>query len=540
MRRARSFVAGAALLALLLSVQAGCANKQPAGEAEEAGGALEQSDPNLEAVLEDTKQPGEQAAEPEKKLKPKVASRDRDPEEERRKMAESRKISANARQAQKVGNSVRATTLAREALRVHEQNAEAMIVLAEVFYGQGMYELALSVTSSVLQIDERVRTARDTSMAHNIKGYAYLRMNKGTLATRSFRKAAETDAKNATAWNNLGAQYLRTGNIKSAIDCFAYATRLDTRFAKAYLNLGSAHRANRAWAKAETAYNNATRLQPSYPEAYFNLGLLYLDADPYPGLDTVTRLKKAIAFFNKYRQLAGAAGTAAAATSEPGDDIARVAKKGSQGKKSSKGGGEAVLNSGPMLDYRVVEPGKERFSTSQADLYIEIAQKGLERERKRAEREQKRKTAKTEDAAKTTEADEGGAAGGPNSGEPGAASSDKSEKTGSSATQAKSPVTPKASQPKASQPKAKQPEAKQPEAKQPEAKKPEAKKPEAKKPEAKKPEAKKPEAKKPEAKKPEAKKPTQKPQKPAQKPAQRPGGAQKPPAAQKPGRAGNQ
>ncbi|MCA9714855.1 MAG: tetratricopeptide repeat protein [Myxococcales bacterium] len=499
MRRARALAAASFLL-----LGTGCANKPAAGEAEEAGAALDQ-DPNL-ALTPEEQPPDERAQpEPDAKKKPKVVSRDRDPEEERRKMAESRKISANARQAQKVGNSVRATTLAREALRIHEQNAEAMLVLAEVFYSQSKYELALSVTSSVLQIDERVRTAKDTSMAHNLKGFAYLRMNKPTLATRSFREAAETDAKNATAWNNLGAQYLRTGNIKSAIDCFAYATRLDARFAKAYLNLGSAHRANRDWARAEKAYNEATRLQPSYPEAFFNLGLLYLDADPYPGVDTVTRLKKAIAFFNKFQQLASSGGGAATADAEPGDDIARVAKKGgSQG---------ALASAGPMIDYRVVEPGKERFSSNQADLYIEIAQKGLERERKRAEREQKRNSKPAADT--------------------GGGDDELEDDADASLSSAKSPNQPAGEQPASTKP-AKQPEAKQPEAKQPENKQPTPKQPAPKQPAPKQPAPKQPAPKQPAPKQPAPKQPApKKPQTPTAKtPAKKP--------AQKPGPAGNQ
>lgn len=319
-------------------------------------------------------------------------NRDRDPEVERRKMAASRKVSAKAVQALKGGDMPGAVKHAREALRVHEQNAEAMLVLAEVFYKQGKYELSLSVTTSVQSIDPKVLTKVDSSRAYNLKGFALLAMDKQTMATRAFRKAAETDVKNATAWNNLGAQYIRTGNTKSAIDCFAYATRLDSRFYKAHLNLGSAYRATRDWDKAEASFNQALRLRPNYPEAYFNLGVLYLDAQPYPKLSTEARLQKAIAHLSKYRELAVAAGGDQAAT-KIGDDVARVKKRRGKTKK---------VDPKKAKEAQVRRIGKELVSPAQADLYIELAQKGLDKERRRSEREQKRKDKAKSDAAKPT------------------------------------------------------------------------------------------------------------------------------------------
>ncbi|MCA9694185.1 MAG: tetratricopeptide repeat protein, partial [Myxococcales bacterium] len=367
-------------LLLSLPLVAACATKPAPATEEPTTAAADDS------WLEGQEEP--EAATPEVKApskakKAEIVSRDRDQAEERRKLEASRKVSATANQALKSGNLIRASDLAREALRVHEQNADAMLVLAEVFYKQKKYELALSVTSTVLQIDERVRTAEDTSRAYNVKGFSYLAMGKQTVATRSFRKAAETDARNASAWNNLGAQYLRTGNIKSAIDCFAYATRLDPRFYKAHLNHGSARRANREWKAAEAAYATALKLHPDYPEAYFNLGVLYLDADPYPGVETVDRLKKSIAYFGKYRTLAIAAGAKDTQGGDPADDVARV------GKAKAKATSDADKP----------DPSNNAVGLRQADLYVEIAQKGLDRERRREERAKQRANTPAEDEA---------------------------------------------------------------------------------------------------------------------------------------------
>ena len=221
----------------------------------------------------------------------------------------SRQESAQAAAALRSGSLPQSIELAREALRIHEQNVEAMLVMAEAYLKQDKHELTQTVTSSALAVDPKLLTPTETSRIHNLKGFAYLAADKQNLATQSFRKAAEVDARNATAWNNLGAQYLRTGNFKTAGDCFTYATKLDPAFYKAHLNLGSARRALGDVVNAERSYQTALKLRPEYREAYFSLGVLYLDASEFPGTDTATRLTRALNNFSKYRELAIASGT---------------------------------------------------------------------------------------------------------------------------------------------------------------------------------------------------------------------------------------
>ena len=83
-------------------------------------------------------------------------SRDRDPEEEKRKMSLSRERSAKAVAQLRMGNLDRAIREARQALKIHEQNVEAMLVISEAFFKQGKYEIAQSVAGLALQIDPKV------------------------------------------------------------------------------------------------------------------------------------------------------------------------------------------------------------------------------------------------------------------------------------------------------------------------------------------------------------------------------------------------
>ncbi len=304
---------------------------------------------------------------------PKV--RDRDPEQEKKKMSLSKQRSAAAQKLLAAGRLTEAIDHSRQALRIHEQNVDAMLVIAEAYYRQGKYELTLAVTGSALAVDEKIRSPQETSRAHNLQGFAHLKMGNDHAATRAFRAAAEADEKNASAWNNLGTRYLQAGDVETAHACFTYAIELRPTFAKAHLNLGAALRARGKWVEAERAFQKALQLRRNYAEAYFNLGVLYLDADPFPGLDTTKRLEKAIQYLGRYRELALADGPSGPAAQPAGQGLATSSDK--TGKRVPRGKPGA-------------SPGPAPVSVARADDYIRVAKKGLEREERRMEREKNR------------------------------------------------------------------------------------------------------------------------------------------------------
>lgn len=298
--------------------------------------------------------------------------KDRDPEEEKKKLARSHAISAQAKQKLAKGQTKDAVSTARQALKVHEQNVDAMLVLAQVYFQEGKYELVRAVTSSALQIDPEVRTPEETSRAYNLQGFAMAAMGDDTLATQSFKKAAEVDENNAVAWNNLGTRYLDAGDAGTALSCFEYALQLDPRFVQAHLNHGAALRATGRPEEAEAAMRKALELRPSYAEAYFNLGVLYLDADPFPGLDTTQRLNKAIQNLSKYRELA---------RGDAGMRLGQVAPR-----------------------FAGAKAPPPRVSKDRADDFIRVAKKGLEREQRRIDREKERQAKAAAEPATPEEA----------------------------------------------------------------------------------------------------------------------------------------
>ncbi len=292
---------------------------------------------------------------------PKV--QDRDPEEEKRKMASSRQRSAQARKMLEQKKFTEAVTNARAALKIHEQNVDAMMVLGEVFYREGKHELVVSVTTTALAVDEKVRTPQDTSAVYNLQGFALASLGKDQMATQAFKKAAEADDKNAAAWNNLGTRYLRAGDVGTAASCFEYALELKPGFAKAHLNHGAALRAQGKLVEAEREIRKALQLKQNYPEAHFNLGVLYLDAQTMGDMTTTKRLQTAISSLERYKQLSGGR-----ATTEP---LAR-------GLGSKK---------------RIAPVSVER-----ADDYIRLAKKGIEREERNTKRKAERAAKSAEEA----------------------------------------------------------------------------------------------------------------------------------------------
>ena len=292
---------------------------------------------------------------------------DRDPEQEKSKMSRSRERSAKAKKQLRAGQLDKAIDAARAALREHEQNVEAMLVIAEAFYKQGKHELVESVTGSILKVDAKVLAPEEKSQAYNLMGFAYLQAGKRGEAYQAFRNAAETDEANASAWNNLGVQYMWRGDPKTAESCFEYATGLDPKFADAQLNYGASLRANGKLGEAIAALEQAAKLRPNWAEVHFNLGVLHLDAASLPQLDELGRLEAAIDHLEKYKTLA--------------------AKGKSSIERSSR-------SSGPTDAM-----GNELVSVAQADLYIKAANKAIESEKRRAEREKKREKRKNEEAA---------------------------------------------------------------------------------------------------------------------------------------------
>jgi len=72
----------------------------------------------------------------------------------------------------------------------------------------------------------------------------------------------------------------------------------------ARMNLGNAYRGKLELGKAKEQYEKVVALDPTLADTYYNLAILHLDSD-VPGMDTIDRYNKAIAYFTTYKEKGG-------------------------------------------------------------------------------------------------------------------------------------------------------------------------------------------------------------------------------------------
>lgn len=184
----------------------------------------------------------------------------------------------------------------KSALRRDEKYVPAMVVMARAYYHLNKLEFANSICGIALAIRTNI------GECYNIQGFIALKNKNDPMAKAKFEKATKVQPGFGPAWLNLGAQHLKTKSYSRAIPVLETAARLMNNRPEAHLNLGSAYRGERQVVKAYNSYKKALTLRPTYPAAYFNLGILFLDAQTYPGMDTLQQLNQAVAHFNKYKQ----------------------------------------------------------------------------------------------------------------------------------------------------------------------------------------------------------------------------------------------
>ena len=190
---------------------------------------------------------------------------------------------------------------ARRALRCDERFVPALIALVKASRAQGRDELADSILSQALSIDDNV------AELYFLSGEK-LKNEPGKLreALQAYERAVELRPDYAEARMALGIQLLAGGNYDAALSHFQAAERLVPTLPAVYVNLGDAYRASERWNDAQRSYLQALELDSKLPEAHFGLGLLYLSAGgDFPGLDEIAALEKSTSEFKTYRSLMG-------------------------------------------------------------------------------------------------------------------------------------------------------------------------------------------------------------------------------------------
>lgn len=219
---------------------------------------------------------------------------------------------------------------ARSALDVDESNTEAMVMLAHGNYLKGYDDKA----EAVLNIARKQRAGDAHPVLWMLLGLVYDRTNREDQALSAYERATQLKPDYMAALNNRGAIYLKRKRYADAIRVFEQVVQIHPKSPRAHTSLGAAYRGRSAdvaeqklqrdqlLKRAEQELRLAMSQDPSYAPAYFDMGILYLDADPFPGIETLARLIQAQKFLNDYKKTAGPNGLPVA------DEYLAAASKG--------------------------------------------------------------------------------------------------------------------------------------------------------------------------------------------------------------------
>ena len=204
---------------------------------------------------------------------------------------------------------------AREALKADATNVDAAAMVAFAYYHKKLYDTAELVLDDLIKRD----VAKNNANVMYVYGLIYDHTNRPDQALKAYTAAVAINPNFPSALVNLGVFQLRNKQYTEAQNTFERLVnqfnRQDaitlTSLASAYrgrsgdLQTGDPNRDNLI-RQAEATYRRAMSANPSYGPAYYNMGLLYLDADPFPGIaDPLQRVNAAKDYFDKYKNMPG-------------------------------------------------------------------------------------------------------------------------------------------------------------------------------------------------------------------------------------------
>jgi tetratricopeptide (TPR) repeat protein len=184
-----------------------------------------------------------------------------------------------------------AENLARFVIERDADNAEALFVMAQIFYDTKQYEASKWVLKNGLEIAPThggmYLTLGDVNskldlLADALEDYAF------AVKYQPTKEALES----------YGLLLLKQGRDQEGLNIFKRLSETRPEDYQNQLHLGNAYMANRDFERAKEAYLTAEKLSED-KDVLFNLGLLYLDLKP-EGILELERLKESRKYFLEY------------------------------------------------------------------------------------------------------------------------------------------------------------------------------------------------------------------------------------------------
>lgn len=201
---------------------------------------------------------------------------------------------ANAVHAFATRDLVTAEREAREAIQRDERNVPAMLIMAQVFRGQGRLDTARFAIDNALALEP------GNALLHVERGQILLALKERKEALVAYERAARLRPTLPEALEPYARLLLENGMATEARPVVESLIALDPKNARAQVLLGNALRATKQYPQAEQAYTKALQLDPNLDDVNFNLGVLYID-NALPGIDELARLNKGLEALKKFQ-----------------------------------------------------------------------------------------------------------------------------------------------------------------------------------------------------------------------------------------------
>lgn len=226
-------------------------------------------------------------------------------------------------------DSAQAQKLAQEALKKNPDYRPAMVTLARDHYRNRRLDLALYTLKAILDGYGQDNPPRDENNAQAIllRALIYKEQGRRRDAIEQFKKAVDLRPDLVEARLDLAKFMLEAGNAGEAVPLLEKALNYDANNLLVHLDLGDAYRLAGRPADAQKHLEWVITKDPKLAEAHYNLGLMYLFAKNMPGMTDMQLIDKAIAHFERYKEVRQRSGPGA------GDDVDELLKR-AKAKKS--------------------------------------------------------------------------------------------------------------------------------------------------------------------------------------------------------------
>lgn len=186
---------------------------------------------------------------------------------------------------------------AKIALKLDEQNSDAVISLATVYYSKKMYELAQTALTTAEKWDS------ENFVLHRLFGFLLYDMGDKKNAAAHLQKAIKINPELPEVRNILAVLAMEIEDFASAKDHLEFALKTSPDFKEAKINLAIAHKGLSNFKRSKEILseleNDKTIDSEMIKRVYFNMAILYLDAD-VDGEKDPKKFDVAVEYFNKY------------------------------------------------------------------------------------------------------------------------------------------------------------------------------------------------------------------------------------------------